>query len=212
MSSQSFDGNGLAASRSDAGTPPPGHLAIHRRTSQKSSGGSERSNSPISRTLTPSLTHNPNIAPQHIFDGASLTEHNFQPSPSLPTLHLSHPSPRSTSSFNGEGHLEPPQTYDGLVAANTTLKTRVNELEVVNQFYKERVTQLEQDEANARRAGMTIRDSEHRFRMALEESQQREDDLKRRIEELERDLADGQPHNKKMRLSEVVDSPDVASK
>ncbi|KAA6410014.1 MAG: GATA transcription factor [Lasallia pustulata] len=198
-----FDGNGLAASRSEAGTPPPGPPG-HRRTSHKtSSGASERSNSPPSRTGTP-VIHHSNIAPQHMFDGVSLTEHTFHPSPSLPALHLSHPSPGSTSSLN-ERHLEPPQTYEGLLAANTTLKTRVSELEVINDLFRGRVAQLEQADENTRQDEAVQRNAHLQLRQALEQSQQREDSLKRRVDELERqvaDLRDSEPRTKRQRLSD----------
>merc|ERR1712230_344205 len=53
-----FDTNGLDQARSQAGTPPPGSMG-HRRTSQKSANGhSDGSNSPISRTGTPSMYAN----------------------------------------------------------------------------------------------------------------------------------------------------------
>jgi hypothetical protein len=34
-------------------------------------------------------------------------------------------------------HLEPPQTYDQLLHTNNQLKTRVNELELINMMRKE---------------------------------------------------------------------------
>ncbi|KAI4133904.1 MAG: hypothetical protein LQ347_001976 [Umbilicaria vellea] len=198
-----FDGNGLTASRSEAGTPPPGP-PNHRRTSHKtSSGTSDRSNSPPSRTRTPSIHHS-NIAPQHMFDGVSLTEHAFHPSPSLPALHLRNPSPGSTSSLN-ERHLEPPQTYEGLLAANTTLKTRVSELEVINDLFRGRVAQLEQADENTRQDEAVQRNAHLQLRQALEQSQQREDSLKRRVDELERQVADSrdsEPRPKRQRLSD----------
>ncbi|MCJ1256470.1 hypothetical protein MMC24_004291 [Lignoscripta atroalba] len=197
-----FDGNGLTASRSDAGSPPPGH---QRASHKNSSGDSDRSNSPASRVPTPALHHPSNIAPQHLFDGVSLSEHNFQHSPLLPSLHLRNPSPGSTSSLN-DRHLEPPQTYDGLLQANTTLKTRVSELEVINDLFRGRVSELEQ---NDRRAEML----HNQLRHALEQSQQRENDLKRRLDEQEREATDlrdmdSNPHPKRLRMSDVSEYPD----
>jgi GATA-binding protein, other eukaryote len=190
-----FDPSALSIARSDAGSPPlPSSIQSQRRPSQKtSSGASDRSASPISRLHTPSIHghHNPNIAPQHLFDnvtlGVSVSDPILHHSPSLPALHLSHPSPGSTSSLN-DRHLEPPQTYEGLLAQNTTLKTRVSELEVVNDLYKGRVSQLEQSESSARRSEILARDSENRLHRNLEEVYRREDDLKRRISELEAEL------------------------
>ncbi|KAI9816175.1 MAG: hypothetical protein M1827_001776 [Pycnora praestabilis] len=208
-----FDSNGLSASRSEAGTPPPGGHG-HRRTSHKtSSGASDRSNSPISRNGTPAMHHNPNIAPQHMFDGVSLSDQGFHPSPSFPHLHLSQPSPGSSSSLN-DRHLEPPQTYESLAAANTSLKTRVSELEVINDLFRGRVAQLEQNEGNTRMEDITRRDSENELRFALEESQRRESDLKRRLDDLERevsDLRDGEHRPKKMRVSDIVDDSTVST-
>jgi GATA-binding protein, other eukaryote len=110
-----------------------------RSSHKASSGASDRSHSPVSRTDTPHMHHDPNIAPQHIFDGVSLNDQAFQHSPSLPGLHLSHPSPGSTSSLN-DRHLEPPQTYEQLFLQNTQLKTKVSELEVINIMQRESAT------------------------------------------------------------------------
>ncbi|KAI9696841.1 MAG: hypothetical protein M1836_005203 [Candelina mexicana] len=208
-----WEANGLPAARSEAGTPPPG-LNGHRRTSQKrSSGASDRSNSPISRMGTPAILHPSNIAPQHMFDGVSLSDHAFHHSPSFPSMQLSQPSPGSSSSYN-DRHLEPPQTYDQLLSANTTLKTRVSELEVINDLFRGRVTELEQNDANTRHGEMERRQSNMHLQVALEESQRRESDLKRRVEELEREvseLRDVEPRAKKMRVSDIVDESTVST-
>ncbi|KAI9890231.1 MAG: hypothetical protein M1814_004393 [Vezdaea aestivalis] len=209
-----FDPN-LSASRSDAGTPPPGHYN-HRRTSGKtSSGASNRSDSPISRANTPSLQHGPHLHPTPVFDGSSLTDHGFHPSPSLPTLHLNHPSPGSVSSYT-DRHLEPPQSYEALQSSCAALKTRVNELEVINDLFKGRVSQLEQSEHSSRHADSLRKNSEEYLRRELDEARRqiddahrREVDLKRRHNELEREVADlreaAGPRPKKMRLSDMVE-------
>ncbi|EDN10170.1 hypothetical protein HCAG_05973 [Histoplasma mississippiense (nom. inval.)] len=131
-----IDTNGLAGSRSEAGTPPLGSHG-HRRGSRKGSAGpSDRSNSPVSRTNTPGFQHHSNIAPQHMFDSVTLSDHSFNPSTAvLPSLQLHNPSISSTSSAN-DRHLEAPQTYEGLLAANTSLKTRINELELINELFR----------------------------------------------------------------------------
>jgi GATA-binding protein, other eukaryote len=176
-----FDTNGLPATAPDMGTPP---FNMHnpRRSSQKaSSGASDRSHSPVSRTDTPHMQHDPNIAPQHIFDGVSLNDQVFQPSPSLPGLHLNHPSPGSTSSLN-DRHLEPPQTYEQLFVANTQLKTKVSELEVIN---------IMQRESAAREVSDLTAEV---------------DELKRQVQELQQSLQErdaGQPPSKKARLSDT---------
>ncbi|RDW79608.1 putative gata transcription factor protein [Coleophoma crateriformis] len=200
-----FDSNGLEQTRSQGGTPPPGSLG-HRRTSQKSANGhSDGSNSPISRTATPSMYGN-HLPP---FNG-HLDEHHYtHGSPSLPPMHLRQPSPgRSTSPMNGERHLDVPQTYEQLIAQNSSLKTRVSELEVINELFRGRVTQLEQDESNARRGEEMRRESEHNLHVRLEESQRRENQLKRRLDDLEREMSElreaSAPRAKKMRVADMV--------
>jgi GATA-binding protein len=141
-----------------------------------------------------------------MFDGVTFSDHGFHPSTSLPALHLRHPSPGSISSLNDRS-LEPPQTYEGLLAANTTLKTRVSELEVINDLFRGRVAELEQSDVNARNGEMIMRECDDQLRRALDEAQRRENDLKRRIDELERevgDLRDSEPRAKKLRLSDLV--------
>lgn len=130
-------------------------------------------------------------------------------SPSLPQMHLRQPSPgRSESSMNGDRYLDIPQTHEALIAANSSLKTRVSELEVINELFRGRVTQLEQDEANARRGEEMRRESEHSLRLHLEESQRRENQLKRRLDDLEREVTEMQeaagPRAKKMRVADMV--------
>ncbi|PBP24790.1 GATA factor AREB gamma [Diplocarpon rosae] len=199
----SFDTNGLELSRSQAGTPPPGTMG-HRRTSQKSANGhSDGSNSPISRTATPSMfTHG--LAP---FNG-HLEDHYHHHSPSLPPLHLRQLSPgRSASPLNSTHGLEVPQTYEQLIASNSSLKTRVSELEVINELFRGRVSQLEQDENNARRGEEMRHKSEQDLMRRLEESQRRENQLKHRLDDVEAQLSemrDGAPPAKKMRLSDMV--------
>lgn len=128
----------------------------------------------------------------------------------MPSLNLRAPSPGSTSSAN-DRHLEPPLTYDGLLQANTTLKTRVSELEVINDLFRGRVDELEQSDANARRTAAMQQDSENRFHQLLEQSQARENELKRQMEELEREVADlrePEPRAKRQRMSDGSEYPD----
>lgn len=124
-----------------------------------------------------------------MFDGATLSNHDFQ-SPSLPALNLRQPSPGSTSSQN-DRHLEPPQTYDGLLQVNNRLRTRVTELELINDLFKTEVSKLDMTQ------------------QLLEQSKQRETDLKRQLDELEQelhDLRDGsssaEPRAKRPRVEE----------
>ncbi|KFY36539.1 hypothetical protein V495_07803 [Pseudogymnoascus sp. VKM F-4514 (FW-929)] len=204
--------NGLGDARSQANTPPPTGLSGHRRTSHKSQNGhSDGSNSPISRTGTPSMYGN-RMAP---FNGTELTDHQLH-SPSLPQMHLRASSPgRSESSVNGDRHLDVPQTYEQLLAANASLKTRVSELDLINELFRGRVTQLEQDEANARRGEEMKRDSERTLRQHLEESQRRENQLKRRLDDLEREVAEmnegNEARHKKIRLDVGVEDSEVST-
>ncbi|KAI9672508.1 MAG: hypothetical protein M1817_003274 [Caeruleum heppii] len=208
-----FDQNGLSGTRSDGGTPPPGSVA-HRRTSGKtSSGASNGSNSPVSRTGTPGFANGSHhLAPHGMFDGVSLAEQGFHPSPSLPALHLSHPSPGSVSSYHDRHTGEAPHhSHESLLAANTSLKTRVSELEVINDLYQSRVSQLE-NEANERRGEEGRGESKEQLRTTLEDTQRRERALKHRLDELEKEMSElkdknssSEPRPKKMRLSDMVD-------
>lgn len=160
---------------------------------------SDRSHSPISRNGTPGFPHPSNIAPQHMFDGAL---HGDYHSPPLPGFGFRQPSPGAMSLSNGS-HMEAPPPYDTLAAQNTALKTRVSELELVNDLFRGRVTELESSEQAAR-------ERESQIRTELEEVKQREADLKRRLEELEAEGAEG-PRHKKMRLSDLVDESRAGS-
>lgn len=110
--------------------------------------------------------------------------------------------------MNGDRHLEVPQTYEQLIASNASLKTRVSELDLINELFRGRVAQLEQDEANARRGEDMLRESEHNLKIHLEESQRRENQLKRRLDDLEREVSEmreaGGPRAKKMRVADMV--------
>ena len=229
QSGTGLDTNGLSASRSDAGTPPLGSHGYGRTSRRLSPGQSDRSLSPISRTNTPGSSalhaHNANIAPQHLFDTISMNDHALNPASSLPPLHLRQLSPGSTPSAI-DRHIEVPQSIEGLLAVNTSLKTRVSELEVINELFRGRVAELEQSDATARRSEMVARDSEARLRRSLDDAHQREEHLKRRISELEQQALDqysgpqsgpaihsngpSEPSSKKIRLSDVVDYPSIS--
>ncbi|KAI9369459.1 hypothetical protein BJX61DRAFT_147137 [Aspergillus egyptiacus] len=229
-SGSAADGNGLSSARSEAGTPPLGAQAYRRASRKMSPGHSDRSNSPVPRNDTPGLSslhqppaqphHNSNIAPQHMFDSVTLENPTLPLPSSLPSVQLRQASPTSTSAVPADRHHETPQTYEDLLAANTSLKTRVSELELINGLFRGRVAELEQSDATARRSEMIVRDSEVRLRRSLDEAQRREEDLKRRIAELERQLGEQtnggntssqdnplEPLAKRMRLSDVVEQP-----
>lgn len=135
--------------------------------------------------------------------GMSFADHAFQPPSNLPGLHLRHPSPGSTSSLN-DRHLEPPHTYEALLAANASLRTRVNELEVINDLFRGRVAELEQ-QLNSKKEESRQHESDDKLRNVLEKTAQREMDLKRKIEDLEQELKETSPRAKKVRLSDIVD-------
>lgn len=137
-----------------------------------------------------------------MFDGVSLADHAFQ-SPALP--HFRHPSPGSTTSFN-DRNLEPPQAYEALQNANSSLRTRVKELEMINDLYRGTVTQYEQH--NAPQAEMLPRDSEGQLRQSLDQALQREADLKRQVEDLERELADLKGEQSRAKRTRLSDGPE----
>ncbi|KAF1345279.1 hypothetical protein BDV97DRAFT_360763 [Delphinella strobiligena] len=201
---------GYPASHPESTTTPIGNGFPHRRQSDRlPSGESHRSVSPLSRNGTPGMP-NSNIAPQHIFDNVSLTEPNFH-SPSIPSFALRQPSP-SAASLNGS-HLENSHTYADSAANSSHLKTRVSELEVINDLFRGRVAELEQSEQAARRNADLARDAAERYRLDLEASMARETDLKRRVDLLEDELNTykNQPAHpgKRARLSDIVrDEPE----
>lgn len=110
------------------------------------------------------MHHDPNIAPQHMFDGVTLQDHSFQ-TPALPVLG-NHPSSGSMVSLNNR-QLDGPMTYEQLLNDNTVLKTRVSELEVINMVYL---------------------DNENNLRRERDEAISAQNAFKRRIEELEEKL------------------------
>jgi GATA-binding protein len=160
---EQFEPNGLPPAPPEISTP--NGINPHRRVSQMAASvTSERSHSPVSRTGTPGAQHDPNIAPPHLFESAAhmAEHHHFHGSPSLPPMHLDRPSPRAAASLADDRHPDAPLTYDQLLAANTTLRTRVSELEVINMVYCENENTLRGER----------------------------DDLKRKVDDLERQLRD----------------------
>jgi len=148
-------------------------------------------------------------------NGHFLDDHYNHHGAMPPMHHARQPSPgRSASPLNGHNGLEVPQTYEQLIAQNSSLKTRVSELEVINELFRGRVTQLEQDEANARRGEEMRRESEAELMRRLdessrrlEESQRRENQLKHRLDDLEREateMRENAPPAKRLRLSDIV--------
>jgi len=59
--------------------------------------------------------------------------------------------PADSFASPGTHHLETPQTFDAVMAQNNALRTRVNELEVINDLFRGRVNELEASEQEAKR-------------------------------------------------------------
>lgn len=111
-------------------------------------------------------------------------------------------SGRAGSPFGGDRRDSTPPTPEQLMASNSSLHTRVGELELINKLYCDRVQQLELSDANAKheqemsrqevaqlRAEIDARSqTETQMREQLEESHRRENNLKRRLDELELEL------------------------
>ncbi|KAF3184010.1 hypothetical protein TWF751_000027 [Orbilia oligospora] len=166
--------------------------------------------SPQSRSGTP-LPQGPSSFFDSIVAQDALLERMGSP---LPSLNLSHPSPGSTSSQHDRHHSEPP-TYDQLMQENTKLKTRVSELELVNDLFRGRVVELENGEANSRRSEITRREIDAQLRINIDEGLRREEDLKRKLRDLESELAEMREQDahqrKKMRVSDLVSIEDAAT-
>ncbi|KAH7375623.1 hypothetical protein B0T11DRAFT_270637 [Plectosphaerella cucumerina] len=143
---------------------------------QKANGHGDN-NSPGSRGGTPSL-YNPAMTGFHTLDDS-----HFQ-SGALTGFSPNRPG----SPLNGDRNLDTPQTHEQLIAANSALKTRVSELEVINELFRGRLGQLEHDEATARRGQEISGQAEAQLRAQLEDSHRRENNMKRRLDELEIEL------------------------
>ncbi|KAI5809205.1 GATA transcription factor [Pyronema omphalodes] len=148
--------------RSENGTPPPGHRSVSPQSVYSRSG-------------------TPLPPPSHILDQTYIPG-----SPTLPSINtLNRPSP------------PPSLTIDALLsensrlnADNSRLTTRVNELELVNDLFRTRVSELENSENSTKRAEVCRREVEVQLRQHLEASQAREGELKRKLDEYERRLDD----------------------
>jgi GATA-binding protein len=179
-------------------------------------------NSPISRTGTPNL-YASHMAPmyQNIDD-------QFQ---SQPLSGFGGPDGRAPSPMNGD-RLDMPQTHEQLLATNASLKTRVSELEVIQELYRGRLQQLEGEEVDRQaqekskadvdeqlRAQLSVmNETNAQLQKELEESHRRENMLKRRLDELEVELKEAneslEVHEngraKKARLNDTATNTDEA--
>ncbi|KAI7483789.1 hypothetical protein KC351_g4922 [Hortaea werneckii] len=192
------------------------HVQAQQQHQQHMNGGLHVNDAPqrvpspsgLSRSGTPNgLTRqDSNIAPSHIFDSVTLPPDTFA-SPNLPAFNLRQPSPSATS-LNGTSQLEAPQTYDGLMGQNSHLRTRVSELEVINDLFRGRVGELENSEQEARREANTKREENERLKSDIETERRKVEDLQKRVAELE---GEGSPARKRARISDDNNSPERPS-
>jgi len=136
------------------------------------------------------------------------------------------------SPLNGD-RSDAPQTQEQLLAIESSLKTRVAELEVINDFMQRRLAQYEQyghtpqdgQDPNQQSSDSQLRtqlealtQSDSVLRVELDESHRRENMLKRRLDELEAELKevkdrldaqDGGRPAKKPRLEEAAPQLEV---
>ncbi|OTB06357.1 hypothetical protein M426DRAFT_72386 [Hypoxylon sp. CI-4A] len=165
-------------------------LAAVRVTQQKAANG-HGTDSPVSRTATPSM-YETNLTAFQAMD-------HFQSDGGIPQYPLPDGSPSHQSPMNGDPqHLEASQTPEQLIAANSSLKTRVSELELVNELYRGRLQQLEQDmqtadnfrhaAENSAKEAATERIQRDEIQRQLEDSHRRENILKRRLDEMETEV------------------------
>ncbi|KAF4551917.1 GATA type zinc finger protein asd-4 [Elsinoe fawcettii] len=168
------------------------------------SGSTDRSASPPNAGEPVGL--GTNIAPQHIFDHVSLAESAFN-SPALPGFNLRQPSPAMSMSGNLD-HTN--GAYADLAGNGAHLKTRVSELEVINDLFRGRVAELESSEQEARRGESLAREETARTKRDLDAALAREESLKRRIDELEAVMnMDGEGSRKRARRSDASELSDA---
>lgn len=171
------------------------NASVRRPTQRPGNGHIDDANSPIPRTTTPNMYTN-----HMLYHG--LDDHHMQQP--LGGLGLGAPgNGHAHSPLNGEAV---PQTQEELVALNSGLKTRVDELEVINDLIQRRLQHYEVYGAGQPAAGLvegghdaevqlraqvdTLTASESQLRSQLDESHRRENNLKRRLDEMELELKD----------------------
>jgi GATA-binding protein len=122
--------------------------------------------------------------------------------------------------------LDMPQTHEQLLATNASLKTRVSELEVIQELYRGRIQQLEQEELSRQAQERSKSETEEQLReqlaqlqKELDESHHRERMLKGRVDELEVELKEAKEsldahesrRSKKPRTDDAAPSGDEAA-
>src|SRR4051794_7148890 len=94
---------------------------------RRPANGVDDTHSPVSRTATPGMY------PQHPLYH-TMEEGQFQAPMQFPVVGTA--DGRAPSPLNGEARLDIPQTQEALIATNASLKTRVSELEVIQELYR----------------------------------------------------------------------------
>ncbi|KAF7546979.1 hypothetical protein G7Z17_g8044 [Cylindrodendrum hubeiense] len=200
------------------------HAAARRASQRSANGHNDGSDSPISRTGTPSMYNH--SLPSFMVDDP------YQSTAVAGFAATTNAEGRAASPLNGDRNPDAPQTQEQLIAHNSSLKTRVSELELINELFRGRLGQLEKQEAAARRgqevAGVeqtqlrsqleATQDSEAKLRAQLDDSHRRENSLKRRLDDLELELKDAKEAaevanerpTKRARLAEPTPKPDDA--
>jgi GATA-binding protein len=200
-----------------------GNLGARRASQKSANGGIDDTNSPISRTGTP------NLYASHMGPIYQNIDDQFQ---AQQLSGFGGHDGRAQSPMNGE-RLDMPQTHEQLMATNASLKTRVSELEVIQELYRGRIQQLEQEELNRQAQEKNNSEAEVQLRSQLdatneahiqlqkelEESHRRENMLKRRLDELEVELKDAKEslevhesgRAKKARLDDTAATTDEAA-
>lgn len=182
----------IYSAKTNEQTTAPSHNNQATRRQSTNAHADGTTDSPISRTGTPSMYNN---------SLQSFVIDDPYASAGVPGF--------GANGTNGDGSGSPmngdaPQTHEQLIASNSSLKTRVRELELINELFRGRLSQLEQQEAAARRghevAGVeqtqlrnqleVSQDTENQLRAQLEDSHRRENSLKRRLDELELELTE----------------------
>ena len=84
-----------------------------------------------------------------------------------------------------------------MLSQNSHLRTRVSELEVINDLFRGRVAELENSENDARRTERARDEDNMRLKAELDAAERRTAELQRRVEEME----DSEPARKRTRRS-----------
>lgn len=98
-----------------------------------------------------------------------------------PLKHVAAPESARASSLTPTSHSPSASGAGGFEYELRTLKTRISELEIVNDLYHSKVSQLEFSESSARRAEATIRESELLLRKQVDELQREVSQLKQQL-------------------------------